>query len=44
MDGVLGDLITARYDTIEQTQKIVGVSVTVSPGTPEKIDVMTEVA
>jgi len=40
--GRLGDLITARYDTVQVTQKIVGVTVTIAPDGTEKIDVETE--
>lgn len=41
-EGVLGDLVTARYDDIEEVQKIVGVTVVLGADGNEVIDVETE--
>lgn len=42
IDGGLGDLVLARYDTIETTQKIAGVTVTLTRDGAETIGVETE--
>lgn len=42
VDGIMGDLVTSRYDDIEVTQKITAVTVALERGGGEQIDVETE--
>lgn len=42
VSGVIGDLVKARYDTVEVTQKITGVTVALDRDGNETIDIETE--
>lgn len=42
VDGVLGDLVTARYGTVEVTQKVMGATVRFNADGEESIDIETE--
>lgn len=42
VDGVMGDLVTADYEEVEETHKVIQVSVALSQDGTERIDIQTE--